>query len=341
MNIRLIKEKILPHQSDTPDKRYFKITIYTSIGLILFMIIASLVTFMLSLRGSEMSMVPDVKGMELVNALIELQQKELYPRIQLRFSSDPNEKGTIISQNPNPGALVKAGKRVTLVVSKGAVVDRVENYIGQNINEVKIHLQTLFTTYKPLLKIKEPVMYVYNDAPPGTILEQKPKPETEITGLTNLELVVSRGPKGREVTVENYVGLGYKEAVAKLAQAGIPFVFKLEEKESANKSGVIVSQEPAKGSVVPQGALMQFIMTKPRGLEKGEVFGLFQYSLPEYPVAVDMKFESVSDTGQRDLVFFMKHTGGAISIPYVQKEGTTLILSIYDKEVIRYTVSAQ
>ena len=69
------------------------------------------------------------------------------------------------------------------MVSRGVVVDKVENYVGQNIDDVKMHLQTLFSTSaRPLLSLKEPAMYRFSTENAGTILEQKPTPGTEIIG---------------------------------------------------------------------------------------------------------------------------------------------------------------
>jgi len=46
-------------------------------------------------------MVPALEGKDLIPALIELQEKELYSRLQVRYSSD-YEKGLVLEQRLRP-----------------------------------------------------------------------------------------------------------------------------------------------------------------------------------------------------------------------------------------------
>ncbi len=327
---------------DGPEQYYFRIAVIAIVGAVVLAGTAGMIAFFLSLRGTEQVSVPDVREMELVDSLITLQDKGLYPQVQVRFSSDPTLKGKIVSQQPRPGSLVKSGKRVSLVVSKGAVVDKVENFIGQNLNEVKIHLQTLFTTYKPLLRIKEPVTYVFDaEAEPGTIIEQNPEAGTELTGLTDLELVVSRGPAGKELRAGNFVGLPYPEAIQKLSRENVPFLFSLRETAAGEMPGIVVSQDPGSGQTMPENQPLHLVVTRPRSVPRGYVAGLFEYSLPDYPIAVDMRLESITPSGERREVFAMKHPGGNLAVPFVEPENSILVLSIFDREVIRHTVGPE
>ncbi len=321
------------------ERHFFRLAIILLLSLLFIMVFAFFVTFLVSLRGKERTMVPDLGRMELVQGLMDLQEKELYPRVQVRFSSSPADKGRIIDQDPSPGTVVKAGKRVTLVVSKGAIVNRVENYVGRELSQVRMDIQALFTSQTPLLKIQDPVVYIYDDTPAGTILEQKPEPGTEISGLTDLELWVSRGSKGDTITVDQFIGMDYRKALAALVRNRMIFTFDVTQ-ASDKVPGTIVSQSPAPKVEMDRGERIKLIMTPPEDLEEDEVFGLFEYSLQDYPVSVDMRLESVSVSGVTETLIGMKHPGGRISIPYVQPAGRELVLYVYDKEVLRMTVEA-
>jgi beta-lactam-binding protein with PASTA domain len=125
---------------------HLRFFISLSLGLIVFVGIIALTVFFIAVRGAEQTMVPDVRGKELTQALLELQVKELYPRIQLRYSQSAHDKGQVLEQNPSGGTIVKAGRRIRLVVSQGVVINTVENYTGRNIDEVRMDLQTLFAS---------------------------------------------------------------------------------------------------------------------------------------------------------------------------------------------------
>ena len=43
--------KLLPNSEDDPGRRYFKLTVYLSVGIILIMIFSSLITFFLTIEG--------------------------------------------------------------------------------------------------------------------------------------------------------------------------------------------------------------------------------------------------------------------------------------------------
>jgi len=326
-------EKIFPNHTDSTEKRNFKIVILLIVGMFLIMVLIGGITFWLSVRAAEEVLVPDVEEKDLISALIELQEKELYPRLQVRYSAD-YEKGTVIEQKPASGSIVRVGRRIILTVSRGPVIDRVEDYVGQKLDDVRIHLQTLFASYRALLKIKEPISYAFDPEPAGTILAQKPEPGTVIDSVTELELVVSRGPKGELVTVPDFVEMDFQDAIAQLSGLNLPFVFSVRRAEAEEEPGFVVSQTPEAESDVPYGSVIQLVMTRPDRVERGKVFGVFEYVLPDYPIMVDVSLDSISSEGNTTILA-MKHPGGPISIPYVVEEGNELVLYIFDQEEIR------
>jgi beta-lactam-binding protein with PASTA domain len=327
--------RVLPNAEDTPETRNLKLTIFLFVGIIGLMIIIGSVTFSIAVRGQEETLVPDVQGRDVLDALIDLQKKELYPDIQVQFSSDI-EKGIIINQKPAPGTLVKAGKRVTLRVSKGPVIDKVENYVGMSLEEVKIHLQTLFSTHSPNLLIREPILFRFEKGvAPGRVLAQNPKPGTRIGGRTYLDLVVSQ-EKGSETTLEvgDYIGQGFLEAITALTRSDVPFVFTVEKAAKGKEPGIVTAQNPGPGEKIGYGRVVQLTMTAPTNIGKDKVFGLFRFSLPEQPIAVDIRLEIVGET-ERVPLLAMKHPGGPLAVPYIVPEGSELALTVLDQEAAR------
>ncbi len=148
-------QRIIPKQHDTSEERWLKIVILGSVGILILVTISGFIAFSLVLQGAEQTVVPDVRGKDLAEALVVLQDRELYPKLQLRFSTDPSLKGKVIDQRPSAGTVVKAGKRITLMVSKGAVVDKVEDFRGKKLEEVRTHLQSLIRLSEAPAKIQE------------------------------------------------------------------------------------------------------------------------------------------------------------------------------------------
>ena len=327
--------KILPHDEDSPELRSLKLYVFLFVGIIGLMLVIGGITFSIAVRGRPETLVPNLQGKDVLDALLDLQGKELYADVQVQYSSD-SEKGTVLSQRPAPGTLVKAGKRVILRVSRGPIIDKVENYVGMTLDDVKVHLQTMFASHSPNIIIKTPIIYQYKPGvPSGRVLAQSPAPNTRITGIASLELVVSQDQGASStVTVGDYVGKSFEEAIQQLTRDNIPFTFAVKAAAKGTDGGDVIAQSPPSGSQLDYGQVIQLTMTKPRDVGKDNVFGLFQFTIPPQAIAVNIRLEIVSDSLPKD-IFSMKHPGGPLAVPYIVPEGSDLVLYVLDQEAAR------
>jgi beta-lactam-binding protein with PASTA domain len=332
--MKLFKKGSSPRDQDS---RLVRLIFFFALGTIVLAAVAGLITFVLTLEGTEETMVPDVEGMELANAIIELQDKGLYAGVQLRYSQKLSEKGTVIAQEPSPGSIVKAKSRVALKVSKGAAVEKLDDYTGWDVQELEAHLKSLESVYGPLLKLKKPYIRVYSEQPTGTILEQKPEPGTELTVLTELELVVSKGPEGQTTEVREYVDMGWREAFREIITEGHPFIFTLNS-SAEGEPGTIISQSPAPEEEVSSSTLRQLIVKPPEEIEEGHRFGILERELPEYQVSVPIEVYAILPNGEEEDMISFSHKGGLLTIPYLQEAGSTIVVTIDDEEEIRHQV---
>jgi beta-lactam-binding protein with PASTA domain len=321
-----------------PDKRFYRTFLVFAVGIIIIMLVAGFATFFLSLKGVEQTMVPDVTGQELGNALVALEEKALYSSVQLRFTQNIEDKGLVVGQEPQPGTSVRAGSRIVLRVSKGSAIEKLDDYVGWNLDDLEAHIKSMVSIYGPLLSIRKPVIKMYDDSASGTILVQKPEPGTEISAATELELVVSKGPEGQNRTVLDYTDLTFGEVIESVVKSNIQFVFTSEPAGPSDVPGTVVSQSPSAESSVPNDTIMQFVIAAPEKTPEGYVFGILERTLPDYSVPVTVKVEVINPGGERRELFSMKHKGGLITIPYLEEENTLLKVSIANKEIITYSI---
>jgi beta-lactam-binding protein with PASTA domain len=316
---------------------HLKLFISMAAGILVFVGIIATVIFFINVRGAEQTMVPDVQGKELTQALLELQVKELYPRLQLRYSQSSHDRGLILEQDPRPGMIVRAGRRVRLVVSQGVMINKVENYIGRNIDEVRMDLQTLITSSggQPLIRLKEPLMFDYSAETPGTILRQKPEPGSDISGPLPLELVVSRGYENALVTVPQLAGLSVSAALEQIGRSGIDFSFTLREIRENETGETVVDQNPQAHVTVPANTVVRLTAVYPARLAPGEVFNLFRYTIPKNPYPLSVRLEGLLPSGERQRLLGVEYSGGEFTVPYKLPEGTTLVLSMLNREIHR------
>ncbi len=319
---------------DDIDPRHYRTAVIALVSLVVLMGLSGLIAFFLALRGEEQTLVPDVVDMELSSALVKLQEKELYPRVSLRFSNDPETRGRILEQDPSPGAIVKAGRRIALVVSRGAAQDKVGDYVGQTVDEVKIHLQTVFGSTRQLVTVREPPVYIYDKSPAGTILEQSPAPNVDLSGPTQLTFVVSRGPEKAKVKVPDLVGLSLQDAALQVEKSGIAFQFTVRGPEGRERPGTIVAQLADPGALVDPSAAVTIVFAAPAAAD-GIASGLFSQSLPEYPYPLRSVLYVEPPTGPRVPLISVDHPGRLFTMPYIVPEGSVLVLQVLNKVVAR------
>lgn len=315
------------------------LVIGTVIATFVIMVLFCVAVFFMNVQGPEQVLVPNVMGKSLEDALLEMQEKELYPKINLRYSETPGDEGTILDQSPEAGAIVKGYSRVTLVVSRGVVINQVENYVGQKLDDVQMRLQTLFAgSTKPLIVLSNP-QYKPDLSEAGTILEQNPPEGTEISEPIQLELVVSRGPNYENTRVPNLIGQSVNDLLQTIARSKLVFDITTRPANEGEQTGYVISQTEFETEFVPNYTRIAIEMTLPERSSDGNVTGIFTQTLPEYPYPVAMRLEAVPFEGEQFTIVSFNHPGGNLTIPYSVPSGSTLKLIIGDRENSRITVN--
>ena len=315
-----------------------KTIVITSLVMLIVFVAVSTLVFFISLKSAEQVMVPNVVGKDLPEALLDLQARELYPRIQLRYSQKADEKGLILEQDPSPGAIVKGGKRIELVVSQGTVIDTVQNYIGENIEDVQNRIRELFTSgSRQYLQIKQPYLTKYSAEPAGTILEQEPAAGTPISNNMELTFVVSKGTQAETTQVPDMAGADLKKIYQVMQRAAVTFAYTAG---STTGTDITVQQQSAAAqSGVPVFSPVTLTVSLPESAN-GMVSGILKATLAEFPYPFTVSLYAAYPNGDKDLLTSFRHPGGACSVPYTVPEGTKLSLEVLNKEVYTETVGA-
>ena len=302
------------------------------------MVFFCLVVFFVNVKGPEEVLVPEVRGKELTQALIEMQNKELYPKITLRYSDIPGDEGTILDQSPDAGSIVKGYSRVNLVVSRGVVVDHVENYVGMNFDELKLKLQTLFAgSAKPLIILDSPD-FKADISEAGTILAQEPPEGTDISEPVTLKLVVSRGPNFENTRVPYLVGKTVEEMLQIASQSKIVFDFTSRAAAQDEMAGTVVEQQQFDGEFIKNYSRMSVVLALRNTEIDGKKYGIFSAELSDYPYPVPMRIDAADEDGNVTSLVNVLHSGGSFTMPYAVPKNTVLTLYVVDKAVKKLTV---
>ncbi len=305
---------------------------------IIFMGAACLAVFFFFLQGEEQVMVPNVVGKNLTNALLEMQQKELYAKIQLRYSDMPGDIDTILEQSPEPGAIVKAYRRVTLTVSRGVAVDSIDDYVGKAVEEVLPRLQTLFSGDSSLVKLAPPV-YQKSGSAEGIILAQYPEGGTYISDPLTLQFIVSSGTKTEIVELPELIGMTVPQVYEAMQKGKVIFDFSSHNASESEKSGTVTYMEkPAGSKVSAYSRIKADVAFAPRKENDTVINGILSYTLPEYPYPLSVKLEATDSEGRTKTLVSFNHPGKAITIPYSVNAGSMLTLYVRDRQMYQQDI---
>lgn len=310
----------------------------TCITTVIIMALVAAAVFFVNVQGYEQVLVPNVVGKSLEDALLEMQAKELYPKINLRYSDVPGDEGTIMEQSPASGAIVKGYSRVSLVVSRGIIVDSVGNYVGQDLDAVRLKLQEVFAGQtRPLIVLAEPE-YKADTSEPGTILEQDPPEGTSISTPVTVHLIVSRGPNYDNTKPPVLKGSSINDIYQTISRSKMIFDFTSHIALEEEIPGTVTSCQTFNSEFVPIYTHMTVEMAMPDSPVNDLAYGIFENQLPDYPYPINMRLDARSEDGSTYTLLNFVHTGGSLTLPYAVARNTTLVLYQGEKIVDRYLV---
>lgn len=312
-----------------------RLTVMMVLVIAFVLVVTTVGTFFILVRGEEETQVPAVVGEEWLAAVLQIQEKGLVAKFEGRFSVEV-ERGQVMAQTPVAGSLVTAGRPVSLVVSRGLIIDHIGDYVGRDIDEVRLELQTLQATHQSPIRIGDSGPRISDPKPAGTILAQTPSSGTPISSEVVMLFTVSRGPQGDLIEVPTLSHMLYTEALSILSERNLAFVFTVRTGHEEDPPGTVVFQSPSGGSEVPHSTILQVGITRPELTREGEVFGIFEYQVPEYPILVDLMLVAILSGQSKPVVLLeTKYQGAPIAVPFVAHREAELIMTILGTPRVR------
>lgn len=165
-------------------------------------------------HGSQIE-VPSVIGLPIEHATRLLDSLGFQPREGETRASQEYPPGTVIIQNPLPGALVKEGRRVYLSISGGEQLVTVPPLRGKTVRDARFALE------RNGLRFGETVFSPSAELPANTIIDQSIPPGKKVRKGLLVSIVVSQGAATDEVEVPDLIGKPLTEAGKILADRGL------------------------------------------------------------------------------------------------------------------------
>jgi serine/threonine-protein kinase len=212
------------------------------------MLIVNLVLMPSLTRQGEEVRVPDIVGMSEREAERALGTGDLrLSKISEQWSADV-PRGYVSRQDPEPGSVVKRGRRISVVVSLGAQGTTVPVVDGESVRRAEILIEGAGLRRGKLAQ-------VYTDeVPRDMIVASDPPGETTVERESVVDLLVSLGPLPREYVLPDLTGNEVVSVARGLRDEG--FVVTTIAGGHGQKPGYVAAQDPSPGSrVAPRDSI--------------------------------------------------------------------------------------
>ncbi|MGM0827133.1 MAG: Stk1 family PASTA domain-containing Ser/Thr kinase [Bacillota bacterium] len=224
-----------------------------SLFFLLILLGVAAVTFVPELLGPKEVQVPDVEGKSSTEAASIIVSEGFVVGETKEQSSDDVPEGEVIKTNPKAGRMANEGSSIDLYVSTGKEKVEVEDYTGQNYEDVLSELEEMGFTVEKEEKNDE--------ASAGTILEQDPSEGEEVVAEdTTVTFVVSLGPASFDL--RDLSGFDQKLLDEYADLRGITIEVIREEYSDEFPKGQVKSQETNPGTPTFVGDTIYVVMSK-------------------------------------------------------------------------------
>ena len=332
-------KRILPSSSMSLEKKILRATLLFMICFLFVCVIVGLVVFAITMKGYPVVSVPQLYGLELVDAMEQLQNYGLIAEVHQRTSKENVARGVVFAQHPRAGANIKMGGKVIVTVNRGVADFELPDFTGKHIDEVILTIAELNNSYgngQEILILNESPIYDV-EVKGGIVMAQNPSAHSHIFKPTTIDIQYSLGKWEADRELPQIQGMQYKEAIKMMSDNMIPFHFSVAKNSSSADAGIIIAQSPKAGELIKKNQVVTLQVGRMPN-RKDNFFGIFTHKLPRYTIPMEISVYEKTPKGQQELYFKVKHPGGEVTIPYYATEQTAYILMVEDKEVAQFRV---
>jgi serine/threonine-protein kinase len=186
--------------------------------------------------------VPDVRGKNATDAAAAIASVGLKPDVhEVHSAKDVN---TVVAQSPRPGEKVVKGSKVRINVSTGPAPVVVPPVVGLPFEQASSVLQAKLFDVK---RVDQD-----SNEPPGTVLGQDPRANTEAPKGSTVTLTVSKGPQTRAVPEVTRIDLDVARTT--LEESGFKVKVVHQPTNDPSLDNIVLDQDPAPGTQAKPGA---------------------------------------------------------------------------------------
>jgi serine/threonine-protein kinase len=295
-----------------------------------------IIVLFISRIGAPTTKVPSVRGMNVVEAAMEISSKELAVEIDGKFS-DEFGRFMVLEQHPKPGLTVRKGRTVRLLVSLGRDVYTVPDLRGMYRPDAERRLRELNIPFE--------VTVIQSDAfPTNTIISQDLTPNREVDRSVRMRIVANSDIGRDDYRVPDFTKRPVDYAVRTMYSQGvIPRLNKVIT-DVREEDGLVITQSARAGSIILKNTAID-INVGVYGedeLERQKYnYHVFRHFIPARPDTEDSEamanvritvFDELGE--ERDIVNKTEKYGSVITVTF-KSFGRTRLFLIVDNNFVK------
>jgi len=249
------------------------------ITLVIVVVTSAYLTLTLIIKSEDTVVVPDLNGKDVVYALEILTDLGLNTKVKGSEYSAVAPKNQIIFQEPEPGAEIKKGRDVRIILSKGAKTILMPNLKGLSVQQARIILE------ENDLCQGEVSRTFSKKVEKDDVMTQVPTPGALITRGRCVDILLSMGIRTPTYMMPDLMGLSLDEAIQLLESRNL-ILGEIKSFFHENKpQNTIARQEPLSGYRVTEASVVNIVINrKPDKINRESLtgangIGLFRYRL--------------------------------------------------------------
>ena len=260
----IIAKRINKNESKSQNKI---IIILASIFVGLVVIITTIFVLIPYITSSRQEAVPDVSGYTVSEAINALQDAGFIVADEQRSeASDTIDEGLVTKTTPAAGSIRKEGTEITLYISLGDVTVEIEDYTGQNYNEVRGRLEALnivvYIESRDIPEGDDPADYEE-----GIVMDQSIEPGERLSEGDSITLYIPKlDNKYPDFVLDEYTVAEVEEFAE---DYGINLTINYED-TTEYEPGTIIRQSRAAGTTVVEGARLTITVAREPSSETEE-----------------------------------------------------------------------
>ncbi len=196
------------------------------------------------IESEETVVVPELKGKNAISVLELLSDLGLNTKVEESEFNPDVPRHHVIYQKPLPGATIKKGRDVKVVLSKGARTLGAPNLTGVSRQQAETILSNNGLATGVITKVFS------RKVKAEMVIAQAPAPRESVTQGDRVNLLVSRGPRPERYRMPELEGMRLEKALRLIETYGLT-VGRINSDHRKNRpANIVVEQEPLSGYYV-------------------------------------------------------------------------------------------